>query len=97
MIIVGGENVYPSSVDNVLDTMPGIADHYSKGVDDDETFSRVAAWIVKDPDGPELSADDVRVWVRTRLAEHSVPRDVHFVDELPRNATGKVIPRQLSA
>lgn len=97
MIIVGGENVYPSSVDNVLDTMPGIADHYSKGVDDDETFSRIAAWIVKDPDGPEISADDVREWVRTRLAEHSVPRDVHFVDELPRNATGKVIPRKLSA
>lgn len=97
MIIVGGENVYPSSVDNVLDTMPGIADHYCKGVDDDATFSRIAAWIVKDPEGPEITADDIRQWVRTRLAEHSVPRDVHFVDDLPRNATGKVIPRQLSA
>lgn len=97
MIIVGGENVYPSSVDNTLDTMPGIADHYCKGVDDDATFSRIAAWVVKDPEGPDITADDIRQWVRTRLAEHSVPRDVHFVDDLPRNATGKVIPRKLTA
>lgn len=97
MIIVGGENVYPGSVDAILDAMPGVADVYSAGVEDDVTFRRIAAWIVREDSarGAALTADDVRDHVRERLAEHSIPRDVHFIDELPRNATGKVMPRFL--
>ena len=97
MIIVGGENVFPRSVDEVLDALPGVADVYSAGVADDVTFRRVATWIVREdsPAGAALSADDVRGHVRDNLAEHSIPRDVHFLDELPRNATGKVVPRLL--
>ena len=94
MIIVGGENVFPRSVDEVLDALPGVADVYSAGVADDVTFRRVATWIVREdsPAGAALSVDDVRGHVRDNLAEHSIPRDVHFLDELPRNATGKVVP-----
>lgn len=97
MIIVGGENVYPRSVDEVLDAMPGVADVYSGGVADDTTFRRVATWIVREDSarGSALTAAAVRDHVRDNLAEHSIPRDVHFVDELPRNATGKVVPRLL--
>ncbi|WP_301925647.1 AMP-binding protein [Corynebacterium glaucum] len=97
MIIVGGENVHPQSVMEVLEDMPGIDDLYAHGVDDDEMFKRIAVWVVRklDDDGERLSAESVREWVRSRLADHSIPRDVHFLDELPRNAVGKVVPRFL--
>lgn len=97
MIIVGGENVYPRSVEEILEPMPGIADLSAKGVEDEVTFERIAVWIVREDSeaGRALTEDSVRDWVDSNLANHSVPRDVHFVDELPRNATGKVIPRAL--
>lgn len=97
MIIVGGENVYPASVSDVLESMPGVADLYAGGVDDEETFARIAVWIVRSDDdaGRTLTSDKVRQYVFDNLASHSVPRDVNFVDELPRNAVGKVVPRFL--
>ncbi|NLA55121.1 MAG: AMP-binding protein [Corynebacterium humireducens] len=97
MIIVGGENVHPASVDEVLDALPGVSEVYSHGVEDPDTFRRVATWIVREdsPAGEALTARDVRDFVRDNLADHSIPRDVHFIDELPRNPTGKVVPRLL--
>lgn len=97
MIIVGGENVYPKSVSEALEPMPGIRDLFVKGVEDEETFARLAVWIVREDDetGRSLTKKGVQDWVRDKLAEHSVPRDVVFVDELPYNPTGKVMPRQL--
>ena len=97
MIIVGGENVYPRSVEEVLEEMPGIADMYAGGVEDEETFKRIAVWVVRSDDyaGQNLTTEAIQNWVLDRLAAHSVPRDVHFVDSLPRTATGKVMPRQL--
>ena len=92
MIIVGGENVHPQSVVEVLEDMPGVGEVYAHGVDDEQMFKRIAVWVVKTAD---LTADAVRDWVRAHLADHSIPRDVHFVDELPRNAVGKVVPRFL--
>lgn len=77
--------------------MPGLNDVFATGVDDEKTFQRIAVWVVREDDaaGRAVTADDIREWVREHLADHSVPRDVHFVDELPRNATGKVVPRLL--
>lgn len=97
MIIVGGENVHPQSVIEVLEEMPGVKDVHAQGVEDDETFARVAVWVVrsKDENGASLTDDTIRDFVRDNLADHSVPRDVHFRDELPRNPTGKVVPRML--
>lgn len=97
MLIVGGENVHPQSVTEVLETMPGVHDVYAGGVDDPETFHRVAVWVVPtdDPVGEALTADSVRDFVRDNLADHSIPRDVYFRRDLPRNATGKVVPRLL--
>lgn len=92
MIIVGGENVHPQSVVEVLEDMPGVGEVYAHGVDDEQMFKRIAVWVVKSAD---ITADAVREWVRAHLADHSIPRDVHFVDELPRNAVGKVVPRFL--
>lgn len=97
MIIVGGENVHPQSVTEVLEEMPGINEVYAHGVDDADTFKRIAVWVVPDASehGRALSAAAVQDWVRERLADHSIPRDVHFLSELPRNAVGKVVPRSL--
>ena len=97
MIIVGGENVHPQSVTEILEAMPGIDEVHAGGVEDSETFSRIAVWAVPTADaaGRALTADAIRAWVHDKLAEHSVPRDVHFLSKLPRNATGKVVPRLL--
>lgn len=97
MIIVGGENVHPESVLDVLEPMPGIKDLAAMGVEDPDTFQRIAVWIVREDSeaGAALTADSVRAWVADHLADHSIPRDVTFIDSLPRNATGKVMARFL--
>ena len=79
----------------VLEDMPGVSEVYAHDVDDEDTFKRIAVWVVRAAEQPALTADAVREWVRAQLADHSIPRDVHFVDELPRNAVGKVVPRFL--
>jgi acyl-CoA synthetase (AMP-forming)/AMP-acid ligase II len=65
------------------------------GVPDDQWGQRLAAYVVLNP-GQALDADEVRALVKRDLAKFSVPRDVRFVDELARNATGKVVARQLT-
>lgn len=97
MIIVGGENVHPQSVVEVLERMPGVDEVHAGGVDDENTFKRIAVWVVRadTEDGRSLTADAIRDWVSDNLADHSIPRDVNFVDSLPRNATGKVVARHL--
>ncbi len=94
MIVSGGENVFPSEVEEVLAAHPGIADAAVVGVPDDEFGARLRAFVVVRP-GAALDADDVRAAVRDRLARFKTPRDVVFLDELPRNPTGKVLTRDL--
>ncbi|HKT00468.1 MAG TPA: AMP-binding protein [Rugosimonospora sp.] len=94
MVISGGENVFPSEVENLLARLPQVREVAVIGVPDAEFGQRLAAWIAPRP-GVILDADEVREYVRSQLARFSVPRDVHFVDALPRNATGKVVPREL--
>jgi fatty-acyl-CoA synthase len=94
MIVSGGENVFPGPVEEVLSALPGVADVAVVGVPDEEWGQRLAAYVVRVP-GSALTADDVRDAVRAALARHYVPRDVTFVDTLPRNAAGKVVRRDL--
>jgi acyl-CoA synthetase (AMP-forming)/AMP-acid ligase II len=94
MIVSGGENVFPREVEELLAAQPGIREAAVVGVPDAEFGQRFAAYVCLFP-GAELSAEDVKAVVKARLARFSVPRDVHFVDELPRNATGKVVNRML--
>src|SRR5699024_6535978 len=98
MIIVGGENVHPQSGIEVLEEMPGIKDVHAQGVDDEDTFARVAVWVVRTEDehGENLTDESIRDCVRDNLADHSVPRDVHYREELSSNPTGKLVPRMLS-
>ena len=64
------------------------------GVDDDQFGKRLKAFVVVGPGGP--SEDDLKDWVRQNLARYKVPREIVFLDELPRNATGKILKRELA-
>ena len=95
MIVSGGENVFPSEVEELLHAHPAIADAVVVGAADDEFGQVLAAFVVRQ-DGAELTAQQVKDHVRGELARHKVPRHVEFIDELPRNATGKVLRRSLT-
>nr|WP_231985396.1 AMP-binding protein [Mycobacterium sp. E796] len=95
MIVSGGENVYPGEVEEALAQHPDILDAAVVGVRDDEFGQRLRSYIVVRP-GASLTESDVKDYIRNRLARFKVPRDVLFVDELPRNAAGKVLKRLLS-
>jgi fatty-acyl-CoA synthase len=93
MIVSGGENVYPGEVEELLSGHPGIADAAVIGVEDPDFGQRLKAFVVKG--AGEISEDDVKKYVKEHLARYKVPREVEFLDELPRNATGKVLKREL--
>jgi fatty-acyl-CoA synthase len=94
MIISGGENVFPSEVEDVIARHPDIVEAAVVGIADAEFGQRLKAFVVARPDAA-IEPDDVRTHVRSNLARYKVPRDVEFVTELPRNATGKVVRRHL--
>ena len=94
MIVSGGENLYPREVEDLLADHPDIVEVAVTGVDDDQFGTRLAAFVVRSP-GSNLDADGVRAHVRANLANFKVPRSVTFLDQLPRNATGKVLTRDL--
>jgi fatty-acyl-CoA synthase len=96
MIVSGGENVFPREVEELLARHPAIADAAALGVPDPQWGQRLRAFVVA-RGGESVSADDVKAYVRDNLARYKVPRDVVFVDELPRNPTGKVLKRELAA
>jgi fatty-acyl-CoA synthase len=96
MIVSGGENVFPIEVENLVEAMPGVAEVTSVGVADEEFGQRLRLFVVLDP-GATLDGDAIRSHVRENLARFKVPREVVFLSELPRTATGKVARRELSA
>jgi acyl-CoA synthetase (AMP-forming)/AMP-acid ligase II len=93
MIVSGGENVFPQEVEDLLSGHEKIAEAAVFGVDDEEFGQRLKAVVVTK--GGDLSEDEVKKYVKSNLAGYKVPRDVEFIDELPRNATGKVLKREL--
>jgi fatty-acyl-CoA synthase len=95
MIVSGGENVFPREVEDLLADHEAVAEAAVIGVDDDEFGQRLKAFVVTRED-EQLSADDVKAYVKSNLARFKVPRDVEFLDSLPRNATGKVLKRELA-
>jgi acyl-CoA synthetase (AMP-forming)/AMP-acid ligase II len=95
MIVSGGENVYPLEVEETIGAHPGVREAAVIGVDDEKFGQRLAAYVVRDSAGGGVSEDDLRQHVKQQLAGYKVPRDVVFLDELPRNASGKVMKREL--
>ena len=94
MYISGGENVYPAEVENVLFQLPQVADAAIIGVPNERWGEVGMAIIVRKPDQPLEEGDVIRHCLG-RLAKFKVPQSVAFVDMLPRNATGKVLKREL--
>jgi fatty-acyl-CoA synthase len=94
MIISGGENVFPREVEDLLADHDAIEEAAVVGVADDEWGQRLRAFVVL-RDGAALSEDDVQEYVKRNLARYKAPRDVVFLEQLPRNATGKVLKREL--
>jgi acyl-CoA synthetase (AMP-forming)/AMP-acid ligase II len=95
MIISGGENVFPRPVEEAIAFLPQVADVAVVGVPDQEFGQRLAAFVVR-AEGASLDEEMVRHYVRNRLSRFSIPRDVTFVDQLPRTATGKILKRRLT-
>jgi acyl-CoA synthetase (AMP-forming)/AMP-acid ligase II len=94
MIVSGGENVFPREVEDLLADHPKIDEAAVIGVDDEQFGQRLKAFVVT-AGGGSLSEDEVKGYVKENLANYKVPRDVVFLDELPRNATGKVLKKDL--
>lgn len=93
MYICGGFNVYPAEIEQVLARLPGVADAAVVGVPDERLGEVGKAFVVRRDAG--LSTDDVVAYCKSLLANYKVPREVEFLDELPRNASGKVLKFQL--
>jgi fatty-acyl-CoA synthase len=96
MIVSGGENVFPREVEDLLADHAAIEEAAVVGVPDEEFGQRLKAFVVR-RDGAQLDEDGVKQYVKENLARFKVPREVVFLDELPRNATGKVLKRELQA
>lgn len=96
MIVSGGENVFPQEVENLLLERADIFEAAVVGVDDVEFGKRLRAFIVPEP-GEKPDPGEIKLYVQNTLARYKVPRDVVFLDELPRNATGKLLRNVLLA
>lgn len=94
MIVSGGENVFPGEVENLLLEHDGVVEAAVVGVPDDDYGQRLAAYVVTRP-GVTVEGEELRAYVKANLARFKVPRDIVFVDELPRNATGKLLRNKL--
>jgi acyl-CoA synthetase (AMP-forming)/AMP-acid ligase II len=94
MIVSGGENVFPKEVEDLLSRHDAVSDVAAVGVDDEKFGQRLKAFVVLES-GKKATEDDLKSYVKKNLANFKVPREFEFIDELPRNATGKVLKREL--
>ena len=95
MIVSGGENVFPREVEDLLAGHDAVSEVAVVGVADEQFGQRLRAFVVLES-GRESSADELQDHVRANLARYKVPREIVFLEELPRNATGKVLKRELA-
>ena len=93
LIVSGGYNVYPREVEEALEGCPGVAEVAVVGLPDEEFGEQVAAAVVRDD--PKLTEEEVKGFLKDELASYKKPRQVSFVDELPRNALGKVLKHEV--
>jgi fatty-acyl-CoA synthase len=94
MIVSGGENVFPREVEDLIADHDAIDEVAIIGVEDDKFGQRLKAYAVKTK-GKSVSEADLKAYVKKNLAGYKVPREIIFMKELPRNATGKVLKRDL--
>ena len=95
MIVSGGENVFPKEIEDLLARHDAVSDVAAVGVDDKDFGQRLRAFVVLE-NGKKATEDELKGYVKQNLARYKVPREIVFIDELPRNATGKVLKRELA-
>jgi fatty-acyl-CoA synthase len=95
MIVSGGENVFPAEVEELLGSHEKVQEVAAIGVEDEKFGERLKAFVVP-RDGADPTEDELKAYVKDNLANYKVPREIVFVDELPRNSTGKVLKRELA-
>jgi long-chain acyl-CoA synthetase len=95
MIIRGGENIYPREIDEVLYQHPAIQAAAAVGVKDELYGEEVAAVVVLKP-GANTTAQEVIDYCKARLADFKCPKTVHFVEDIPKGPTGKLLKRELA-
>ena len=95
VIIRGGNNIHAADVESVLFEHPAVQEAAVAGIPHDVLGEDVAAWVVL-REGSPTDADELRAFCAERLADYKVPRRISIVDELPRNATGKVLKQELT-
>ncbi len=93
MVLVGGFNVFPNEVDEVLTACPGVGEAASAGIRTETKGEELRAFVVKSDES--LSEADVLAYCRDHLTGYKVPRKVHFIEELPKNPIGKILRRKL--
>ena len=94
MIVSGGENVFPAEVEDLISGHPEVIEATAIGVEDKDWGHRLRAFVVKKQDA-SVDEDAIKVYVRDHLARYKVPREVIFLEELPRNPTGKILKLEL--
>jgi fatty-acyl-CoA synthase len=94
MIVSGGENVYPEEVEEKLASHESVSETAVIGVEDEKFGERLKAFVVK---SGEVSEDDLKSYIKENLADYKVPREIEFLDELPRKPQGKVDKKKLEA
>ena len=93
MILVSGFNVFPNEIEEEVAGMPGVLESACVGVPNEATGEAVKLFVVKTD--PAITEDDVRSYCREGLAGYKVPKQVVFLDELPKSAVGKILRREL--
>jgi acyl-CoA synthetase (AMP-forming)/AMP-acid ligase II len=97
MFIVGGFNAYPAEIENALLRHPAVGQAAVIGIPDERLGEVGMAFVVLRPGGPAVTAAEIVAWCREQMANYKVPRAVEVLDELPVNATGKVVKNDLRA
>ena len=94
MIVSGGENVFPAEVEDLLGAFDGVSEVAVLGVDDEKYGTRLRAYVVRS-EGSSVDEQTLKEHVKSNLARYKVPREIVFIDAMPRNPAGKVVKRDL--
>jgi long-chain acyl-CoA synthetase len=95
MVLVSGFNVYPREIEDVLRRHPNVGDVAVVGVPDTHTGERIKAIVVADPPGETIDLDELLSFCAKSLAPYKAPKEIEIVRDIPRNAAGKILRREL--
>jgi len=95
LIISKGINIYPRELEEVIDSFKGVASSAVIGIADERSGEIPVAYIELEEGISEIEVSELKKHLRDNLANFKIPKQLHFIDELPKNATGKVLKREL--